>query len=121
VLRSVPGERVELIATGSEVSLALAAARRLADEGIAARVVSAPCLELFERQDAAYRRSVIPRGLPRLAIEAGRSGLWWKYVGEDGDVVALERFGESAPAPALFEHFGFTPQAVAARARGLLG
>jgi hypothetical protein len=121
VLRDERQARVVLIATGSEVQLALAAAQRLADEGIAARVVSAPCLEAFERQDEAYRRSVIPRALPRLAIEAGCSGLWWKYVGEDGDVVALERFGESAPAPWLFEHFGFTPQAVAARARRLLG
>ncbi|NML15800.1 transketolase [Azohydromonas caseinilytica] len=120
VLRGARDERVVLIATGSELQLALAAAQRLADEGIAARVVSAPCLEVFERQDEAYRRSVIPRHLPRLAIEAGRSGLWWKYVGEDGDVVALERFGESAPAPALLEHFGFTPQAVAERARRLL-
>jgi transketolase len=121
VLRDEREARVVLIATGSEVQLALAAAQRLADEGIAARVVSAPCLEVFERQDPAYRRSVIPRELPRLAIEAGRSGLWWKYVGEDGDVAALERFGESAPAPWLFEHFGFTPQAVAARAQRLLG
>ncbi|WP_028999709.1 transketolase [Azohydromonas australica] len=120
VLRRERDERVVLIASGSEVSLALAAAQRLADEGIAARVVSAPCLEAFERQDEAYRRDVIPRALPRLAIEAGRSGLWWKYVGEDGDVVALESFGESGPAPALFEHFGFTPQAVAERARRLL-
>jgi transketolase len=121
VLRAERQERVVLIATGSEVSLALAAAQRLADEGIAARVVSVPCLEVFERQDEAYRRDVIPRALPRLAIEAGRSGLWWKLVGEDGDVVSLDRFGESAPAPWLFEHFGFTPQAVAARARKLLG
>jgi transketolase len=63
---------------------------------------------------------MIPRHLPRLAIEAGRSGLWWKYVGDGGDVVALERFGESAPAPWLFEHFGFTPQVVAARAKRLI-
>ena len=120
VLREVRHARVVLIATGSEVGLALAAAQRLADEGIAARVVSAPCLEVFERQDEAYRRGVIPRGVPRLAMEAGRSGLWWKYVGEDGDVVALERFGESAPAPALYEHFGFTAQAVAERAKRLV-
>jgi transketolase len=120
VLRQNSGERLALIATGSEVSLALAAAARLADQGIAVRVVSMPCIEAFERQDASYRASVIPRHLPRLAIEAGSTGLWWKYVGENGDVVGLDSFGESAPAAALFKHFGFTADAVAERALRLL-
>ncbi|WP_119154333.1 transketolase [Caldimonas tepidiphila] len=120
VLRRPAGECVVLIATGSEVGLALAAAELLAADGIPARVVSMPCVEAFERQDETWRRSVVPRHLPRLAIEAGSCGLWWKYVGEDGDVVGLDRFGESAPATQLFRHFGFTPEGVAARARRLL-
>ncbi len=121
VLRRPAGERLALLATGSEVGVALAAAALLAEQGIAARVVSLPCLEAFERQDAAYRKSVIPRHLPRLAVEAGSTGLWWKYVGEDGDVVGLDRFGESAPGAALFQHFGITAAAVAARACALPG
>jgi transketolase len=120
VLRHPAGERLALLATGSEVGLALAAAELLAADGIAARVVSMPCLEAFERQPDSYRRDVIPRHLPRLAVEAGRSGLWWKYVGEHGDVIGLDRFGESAPAGPLFRHFGFTAEAIAARARRLL-
>ena len=120
VLRRPDGERIALLATGSEVSVALAAAELLAAEGIQARVVSLPCLSAFERQSIAYRRQVIPRDLPRLAVEAGSTGLWWKYVGEDGDVVGLDRFGESAPAAELFKLFGLTAEAVADRARALL-
>jgi transketolase len=120
VLRRAQGERVALLATGSEVGIALAAAAALAAEGIAARVVSMPCLEAFERQDAGYRAQVIPRHLPRIAIEAGSTGLWWKFVGEDGDVVGLDRYGESAPAAALFRHFGITAEAVTARVRALV-
>ncbi len=121
VLRRPAGEQVALLATGSEVGVALAAAALLAEQGIAARVVSMPCIEAFERQDTGYRKSVIPRHLPRVAVEAGSTGLWWKYVGENGDVVGLDRFGESAPAAVLFQHFGITPAAVAARARQLVG
>ncbi|GAB4567474.1 MAG: transketolase [Rhizobacter sp.] len=120
VLRRPEREAVALLASGSELGVALAAARLLAEEGIAARVVSVPCMNVFERQDEAYRRSVVPRHLPRLAIEAGSTGLWWKHVGEDGDVVGIDRFGESAPAGELFKLFGFTAEAVAARARSLL-
>ncbi len=120
VLRRPEREVVALLASGSELGVALAAARLLADDGIAARVVSVPCLNVFERQDEAYRRSVVPRHLPRLAVEAGSTGLWWKHVGEDGDVVGIDRFGESAPAGELFKLFNFTPEAVAARARKLL-
>jgi len=120
VLRRPQDERVVLIATGSEVGLALAAAELLAGKGIAARVVSVPCLDAFERQDEGYRRAVIPRHLPRLAVEAGSTGLWWKLVGEHGDVIGLDRFGESGPASGLFKHFGLTAQAVAARARRLM-
>ena len=120
VLRQPEGECIALLASGSEVGVALAAAELLAAEGIAARVVSVPCMDLFERQDAAYRRRTVPRHLPRIAIEAGSTGLWWKFVGEDGDVVGLDRFGESAPAGELFALFGLTGEAVAERARALL-
>jgi transketolase len=120
VLRRAQDERVVLIATGSEVGLTLAAAELLAGEGIPARVVSVPCLDAFERQDEGYRQAVIPRHLPRLAVEAGSTGLWWKFVGEHGDVIGLDRFGESGPASGLFKHFGLTADAVAARARRLM-
>ncbi|HEY1130705.1 MAG TPA: transketolase [Roseateles sp.] len=120
VLRRPAGEQLALMASGSEVGVALAAAAQLAEAGIPARVVSVPCLDVFERQDASWRRDVIPRHLPRLAIEAGSTGLWWRYVGEDGDVVGIDRFGESAPAGDLFQLFGITADAVATRARALL-
>jgi len=120
VLRRPQDERVALLATGSEVGVALAAAELLAARGIPARVVSVPCMEAFERQEASYRNAVIPRHLPRLAVEAGSTGLWWKYVGEHGDVVGLDRFGESAPAGPLFKLFGITAEAVAERAARLV-
>jgi transketolase len=120
VLRRPEGECVALLASGSEVGLALAAAERLAQAGLPARVVSMPCLDAFERQDATWRADVVPRHLPRLAIEAGSTGLWWRYVGEQGDVVGIDRFGESAPAGELFKLFGLTAEAVAARARALV-
>ena len=120
VLRRPEGERLALLASGSEVGLALAAAALLADAGLPARVVSLPCLNVFDRQDAAWRHDVIPRHLPRLALEAGSTGLWWKYVGEHGDVLGIDRFGESAPAGELFKLFGLTAEAVAARARALV-
>jgi transketolase len=100
--------RVALLATGSEVALALDAQKALAEQGIAARVVSMPCTSVFDRQDAAYRESVLPRGLRRVAIEAGVSDFWRKYVGLEGGVVGIDRFGESAPAGELFKYFGFT-------------
>ena len=75
-----------------------------------------PCLDLYERQSDAYRAEVIPRHLPRLAVEAGSTGLWWRHVGENGDVVGLDRFGESAPAGDLFRLFGITAEMVAVRA-----
>jgi transketolase len=121
VLRRPAGECVALLASGSEVGVALAAAELLAADGIAARVVSVPCMNVFERQDAVYRRHIIPRHLPRIAIEAGSTGLWWKFVGEDGDVIGIDRFGESAPAGELFRFFRITADAVAARALALLG
>ncbi len=103
-----------LIATGSEVQLALDAANKLAGEGKHIRVVSMPCAEVFELQDALYRESVLPSDvLARVAVEAGHADYWYKYVGLDGRVVGMQSFGESAPAAALMEHFGFTVDNVA--------
>ena len=110
---------VVLIATGSEVAIAMEARGLLAGRGIAARVVSMPCCEVFDRQDPAWRRGVLPDGLPRLAVEAGATGLWRAHVGLDGDVVGLDRYGESAPAADLYRHFGITAEAVAERAQRL--
>ncbi len=111
------GTDIVLVATGSEVHLALAARELLAARGISARVVSMPCWELFESQPAGYREQVLPPGMPRLGVEAAGSFGWCAWV---DDVVSLDRFGASAPAQALFREFGFTPQNVAARARRLL-
>jgi transketolase len=114
VLSEAAGEaRAVIIATGSEVALAMAAQKALAEQGIAVRVVSMPCTNVFDRQDGAYRASVLPPGLPRVAVEAGVSDYWRKYVGLEGAVVGIDRFGESAPAAALFKEFGFTAEAVA--------
>jgi transketolase len=108
-----------IIATGAEVQLALHAQALLAqDHGIAVRVVSMPCTSAFDRQDAAYKSRVLPPRLPRVAVEAGVTDYWWKYG--CAAVVGIDRYGESAPAPALFKHFGFTPQNVAATVRAVL-
>jgi transketolase len=109
-----------LLATGSEVSLALAARTALAAEGIAARVVSMPSCADFDRQDAAYRAQVLPRTVPVLAIEAGVSHFWRAYTGFAGDVVGIDRFGESAPADQVARELGLTCEAVCARARALV-
>jgi transketolase len=97
-----------LIATGSEVELALKAQETLAQQEIHVNVVSMPCTNVFDRQDKAYKDSVLPKGLPRIVIEAGVTDGWWKYVGGEGAVIGLDRFGESAPAGTLFKEFGFT-------------
>ncbi len=113
--------QVLLLATGSEVSLALAAHQALLAEGIATRVVSMPSWELFEAQDVAYRDEVLPPTNPRrLAIEAGSPLGWHRYVGFGGDVLALESFGESAPLKDLVQHFGFTVPEVVRRVKALL-
>ena len=105
--------RAVIIATGSEVPLAMDAQKLLAGAGIAVRVVSMPCTSVFDRQAAEYRAQVLPRGLPRVAVEAGVSDTWRKYVGLEGAVVGIDTFGESAPAGELFKHFGFTAANVA--------
>jgi len=116
--------RAVIIATGSEVPLALGAREALAQDGVAVRVVSMPCTAAFDRQDAAYRRAVLPHGVPRLAVEAGTTDGWRKYVGAVDDptagVVGIDRYGESAPAPTLFKHFGFTVEHVAQAVRDLV-
>jgi transketolase len=109
-----------IIATGSEVELALKAQAKLAEEGIAVRVVSIPCTNVFDRQDAAYKASVLTKDLPRVAIEAGVTDLWWKYAGLDGKVIGLDRFGESAPAGLLFKEFGFTTDNVVNTVKSIL-
>jgi transketolase len=110
-----------LIATGSEVFLALEAKKLLAAEGKKIRVVSMPCAERFDAQDAAWRDAVLPPAVTaRVAVEAARGDGWYKYVGLAGTVVCMHSFGASAPAPALFERFGLTPAAVAAAVRSVL-
>ncbi len=112
--------RLVIIATGSEVGLAVAAAERLGEQGVAVRVVSMPCNQLFDRSPAAYREQVLPAGVPRLVLEAGVTEYWRRYVGDTGDVIGVDRYGESAPAKVLFEHFGLTVDNVVARAARLL-
>ncbi len=117
--------RAVIIATGSEDALAMGARAALAAEGVAARVVSMPGTSVFDRQDAAYRASVLPPGVPRVAVEAGSTAGWHKYVGaiDDGRaaVVGLDTFGESAPAGVLFKHFGFTVENVVAAVKRVVG
>ncbi|MEO8007255.1 MAG: transketolase C-terminal domain-containing protein, partial [Betaproteobacteria bacterium] len=91
----------------------VSAQKLLAESGIAVSVVSMPCTNVFDRQDAAYRESILPKGVKRVAVEAGVTDYWRKYVGLDGAVVGLDRFGESAPAGELFKFFGITTEAVA--------
>ena len=110
-----------LLATGSEVALAMDAAARLRADGMAVRVVSLPSLELFREQPDAYRAGVLPAGVPRLAIEAGSPLGWHEWVGERGDVIALDRFGASAPGGTVMEKLGFSVDHVVERARALVG
>jgi transketolase len=111
---------VILIATGSEVALAMEARTVLASQKIRARVVSMPCTQAFDRQDESYRSSVLPKGLRRVALEAGVTAYWRKYVGLEGGVVGIDTFGESAPAGELFKLFGFTVDNVVKVVREIL-
>jgi len=110
-----------IIATGSEVSLALEAQKTLAAEGVNVRVVSMPSTNVFDKQDQAYRDGVLPKGVKRVAVEAGVTSGWYKYVGLDGAVVGMDCFGESAPAPELFKHFGITTANVVAAVKKVIG
>jgi transketolase len=122
ILRDCDGEpQVILMGTGSEVELATAAAEQLTADGIKVRVISMPCTDIFDKQDAAYRESVLPSSVTaRAAIEAGTTGLWYKYVGLNGAVIGMDCFGESAPAKELFEHFGITSAKLVNAAKGLI-
>ncbi len=123
ILQEAGSGRPELVlmATGSEVEVAQAAREQLESEGRSVRVVSLPCLEQFRAQDEAYRREVLPPDVPRVAVEAGATGLWEGWVGDRGAVVGIDTFGESAPGPDLYKHFGMTADNVVATAKGVLG
>ena len=113
--------RAIIMATGSEIHLALSAQERLAQEGLPVRVVNMASWELFDSQPEEYRTSVLPPGVrARLAVEAGSSMGWHRYVGESGDIVSIDRFGASAPAGVLFEKYGFTAENVATRVRRMI-
>lgn len=112
ILAEEDNPRAVIIATGSEVALAMQAREQLAMAGIPVRVVSMPSTTVFDRQEAAYRESILPPSLPCVAVEAGVTDFWRKYVGRSGEVVGIDRYGESAPAAVLFKHFGFTPERV---------
>ncbi|WP_031357439.1 transketolase [Caballeronia sordidicola] len=116
----IPARKIILIATGSEVELALKAGEKLAQEGIGARIVSMPCTNAFDLQDQEYRDRVLPKGVVRVAIEAGVTDFWRKYVGLEGGVVGIDSFGESAPAGELFKYFGFTVEHVVETAKAAL-
>jgi len=120
VLADAPGARAVIIGTGTELQLALQAQAALAAEGMPVRVVSMPSTTVFDRQDAAYVDAVLPPDLPAVAVEAAHPDFWRKYVGRRGAVIGIASFGESAPAPALYQHFGITAEAVAAAVRKLL-
>ena len=109
-----------IIATGSEVALAIAAQQTLADKGVAVRIVSMPSSFMFDQQDAAYRASVLPRGIPRVAVEAGVTGYWRQYVGLEGAVVGIDRFGECGPANQVFEYLGLTAANVVTKVEGVI-
>ena len=120
VLEDASNPQVVLIGTGAEVWPVLEAAKLLAADGIRARVVSFPSWKIFEEQTAEYKASVLPAGVPRLAVEAGATLGWWKYVGLDGDVIGLDRFGAAAPGPIVLAKLGFGAENVAARAKKLV-
>jgi transketolase len=113
-----------LIATGSEVQLAIEAQKALAQQGIGTRVVSMPCTSVFDRQGDAWRAQVLPDGVPRVAVEAGITDFWRKYVGavgtRTGAVIGVDRYGESAPAADVFKYLGITAEAVVEKVKGLL-
>lgn len=121
VVREAANADVLIIATGSEVGISLEAAEILASKGIKARVISMPCVEIFEEQDQAYRESVIPSSVKkRVVVEAGVPDGWYRYAGDEGIVIGMERFGASAPYKVLAEKFGFTGESVAARVEAYL-
>jgi len=123
VLADSPGgaPQIVLMSSGSEVSLILDAQKKLEAGGIRARAVSMPSHELFARQDQAYRDSVLPKGVKRIAIEAAHPMSWYRWVGDDGVIIGIERFGASAPAPTIYTHLGITADKVVETAKKLVG
>ncbi|MYE19840.1 MAG: transketolase, partial [Rhodospirillales bacterium] len=120
-LRDAPGAEAVLIASGSEVAVAMAASDLLAGDGISTRVVSLPCWQLFAAQDEAYREQILGGDTLRVGIEAATRFGWTRWLGHDGEFVGMTGFGASAPASDLFPHFGITEEAVAERVRARLG
>jgi transketolase len=120
ILSDMPGAQAIIVATGSETSLAMQAQADLATQGLATRVVSMPCTNVFDRQSDAYQDSVLPLGLPTVAVEAAHPDFWRKYVGRTGMVIGIASFGESAPASALYAHFGITRERVCEAVRTLV-
>lgn len=120
VVKDSADAKITLLATGSEVSLALVGAAKLEERGISCRVVSMICTSLFDEQDESYQQKVLPAGTPILAIEAGVTMGWWKYVKGSGDVMGIDRFGESAPGEQVYEHLGMTSDHVVKRAEAIL-
>ena len=121
ILSDTENVQLILIATGSEVSLALKAQAALKEEGIAAKVVSMPSWELFEKQDTAYKESVFPKSLKKsLAVEAGSPMGWHKYVSDEGDIVGILKYGESAPGDVVMKEYGFSVENVVNKAKALL-
>ncbi|MBU6263288.1 MAG: transketolase [Actinomycetales bacterium] len=119
-VKAVANPKVSIIATGSEVSVALKAAEKLEADGISTQVVSAPCLEWLAEQDAAYRESLLPKNALKVSIEAGIAQGWREYVGDNGVIISLDHFGASASAAKLFEEFGFGPDAIVAKIKKAL-
>lgn len=120
ILKDMVNPVAVIIATGSETYLALEAQKILAEQAISTRVVSMPCTNLFDRQSQEFRHKVIPLNLPAVAVEAGQPDFWHKYVGRQGKVIGIATFGESAPAPQLYKHFGITTQAIVAAVKDLI-
>ena len=110
-----------LVATGAEVAVALTTADALEAQGIGADVVSMPCMELFAQQDGAYRAELLPTDVLKVSIEAGVTQGWERFIGQDGLAIGLDRFGASAPAAVLFEHFGFSAEKIVPQIQAKLG
>jgi len=123
VLADAPGgvPEVVLMSSGSEVALVLDAQKKLEADGIRARAVSMPSLEIFARQDSAYRDSILPKGVKRIAMEAAHPMSWYRWVGDDGVILGIERFGASAPAATIFTHLGITVDHMVKTAKTLVG
>ncbi len=120
VLADSPNPDIVLMATGSEVELILGAYERLKAEGRRPRAVSMPCLEYFAKQAVEHRNSVLPPGVPRIAVEAAAQQSWYRWVGDNGVIMGIERFGESAPYQRIYKEFGLTVDDVVAEARTLV-